>query len=328
MTEATVFQAVQIGVESQHGSPVAADLILPTLELEPQPQGNTTELRASGRKTPRGYLLNSDHMQSAIKGGMTYNEIVYLLASLFDYSAPTLNTTLSYTWPFGTDDDGEDVFASYTIEHGSGQARRWAYNVLTGLDITFKKNASPDGSGTMIGQEQTEGITRTESPTEIAVVPILPTHLTVYVADTAAGLDAADACGSFEVKWSTKDRRGPVWTLDASEASFTKTVEKRFDMTMEVLLEADAAGMALLENLRDGETKFIRIEAIGAEIETGYYYELTIDMAGQVKTMPALADAEGVYAVRWTMGMVHDETWGKGFEATVVNTLGSLSDGS
>jgi len=119
-----------------------------------------------------------------------------------------------------------------------------------------------------------------------------------------------------------------VWTLDASEASFTKTVEKRFDMTMEVLLEADAAGMALLENLRDGETKFIRIEAIGAEIETGYYYELTIDMAGQVKTMPALADAEGVYAVRWTMGMVHDETWGKGFEATVVNTLGSLSDGS
>jgi hypothetical protein len=76
--------------------------------------------------------------------------------------------------------------------------------------------------------------------------------------------------------------------------------------------------------MRAGDTKFLRIEAIGQEIESGQDYMLTLDMALKVSDTGGFSDADGVYAIEFSGVGVNDETWGKAFQFTVVNELTAL----
>jgi hypothetical protein len=95
-------------------------------------------------------------------------------------------------------------------------------------------------------------------------------------------------------------------------------------VTLKVL--ADAGGMALLSNMREGASKFIRIGAISETMigVTSTPYSLTIDAALKVKSVSEFSDEDGVYAVEWTFDVVHDATWGKATEITPVCSLTAL----
>lgn len=88
--------------------------------------------------------------------------------------------------------------------------------------------------------------------------------------------------------------------------------------------QADAAGMALLTNMRAGSTKFMRIKATGAQIAGAEYYDLQIDTACKVTDVSPFEDSDGVFAIEWTMNGFYDATWTKTTEIAVVNTLATL----
>jgi hypothetical protein len=53
--------------------------------------------------------------------------------------------------------------------------------------LTFNRSAGVTLGGAAIGQNIQDNITMTASPTGVEDVPILPTHLDVYVDNTSAG---------------------------------------------------------------------------------------------------------------------------------------------
>jgi hypothetical protein len=118
---------------------------------------------------------------------------------------------------------------------------------------------------------------------------------------------------------------GQFWPLKRGE-SFTEVLDT--DPTAEVKLKvmADAAGMALLGKMRKGTSKFIRISAI-SETKIGATqtpYSFQIDAAMKVKNPNEFSDEDGVYAIEWTFDIVHDATWGKATELTVVCSQAAL----
>jgi hypothetical protein len=115
------------------------------------------------------------------------------------------------------------------------------------------------------------------------------------------------------------NRYAGVWVLDAAQPSFVNHIETEPDLTMSMTLQADDEGMALLETLREGDTKFIRVQAVGNEIESGQSYTFTLDLAGKVSDTAGFSDQDGVYAVEFNFVGVADGGWGKAFQFQVKN---------
>jgi len=82
---ATVFQGIQIGVESTAGEAVAANKKLLSTSITPVPKVETKPFRAMGNKYASFSTLNKEWAGLNIEGAPTYNEIVYLLSSLLHY---------------------------------------------------------------------------------------------------------------------------------------------------------------------------------------------------------------------------------------------------
>ena len=164
------------------------------------------------------------------------------------------------------------------------------------------------------------------SVAELSDLVIQATDVSIYLADTAAGLASASALeNALTASWRLSDVWGQFWPLKRGE-SFTEVLDT--DPTAEVKLKvmADAAGMALLGKMRKGTSKFIRISAI-SETKIGATqtpYSFQIDAAMKVKNPNEFSDEDGVYAIEWTFDIVHDATWGKATELTVVCSQAAL----
>jgi len=319
---ASIFQTVQIGLETTSGTSVAANKKLQSMAIEPGPRAEIKSYRAMGSKFPSLAALGKEWTEASVGGGLTYTEIIYPLSSVLKAVTPT--GTTAKTWTFSPATSAADTVKTFTVEQGSSErAHKFTYGLFTSLGMKFSRDGS-DLSGDMMGSALTDGITLTSSPTSIALTPVLPTQVSVYLADTAAGLDGATALTrAISAEWNISDRFGPVWVLNGSTtwAAFVETEPK---LEVKLMVEADAEGMGLLTTMRSGATKFVRIEAIGAVIAGADTYQLTVDTACKVTDVDPFSDEDGVFAIGWTMTGFHDSTWGKATEVVVVNEIAAL----
>jgi len=326
---ASIFQTVQIGVEATAGTLTAANRALQSLSIQPGDKVEVSKFRPMGMKFPTLAALGKEWVEAKLSGQATYEEIVYPLASVLKAVTPTRITDpsgVAYQWVFAPSSTAGDAVKTFTVEQGdASRAHRFTYGLVTGLDVEFGRKEVKIG-GTMIGRGFTDGVTMTSSPTALAMTPVLPAEINVYLADTHADLDTATALGrAINAKWSISDRFGPVWRLNRADASsFAAHVETEPKLSVKLKVEADAEGMGLLSKMRSGDVGFVRIEAVGAEIETGNHYELVFDMAFKVEDMSEFSDEDGVFALEWGLAGVHDATWGKALEVRVVNTIAAL----
>lgn len=446
---ASIFQGVQIGKESgaAPGTEVDADVLLPSLAIEPGISLESKKYRPTGGKLPTIVVPNKEWTEASLSGPLTYNELPYLLASVLNYAAPARNiaqlaapatvpttalagtgagaltngaytykvtfvnavgettpsaatnpavtvadatangkialsaiplgavgttarkiyrttaggaayllvTTLndnttetyedniadaalgaavlssnttagsSYTWTFSPAQSAADTVATYTVEQGSAvRAHQFMYGLVTALTLAFARDEC-NLSGSMIGQRLADGISMTEAPTAVALIPLLPTEVSVYLSATQAGLAGASAQDrAIKTELAIGGRFGPIWPLKAANTSWAAHVETEPAVTAKLLVEADAAGMALLTNMRAGSTHWLRIKAEGTTIESTHKYSLTIDMAVKVEKPNKFEDSDGLYAISWDLALVHDATWGKGLSISLVNTLADL----
>lgn len=169
--------------------------------------------------------------------------------------------------------------------------------------------------------EETAGAT----PSSADQMPILGSQVNIYLADTAAGLDGAEALErALSANFDISDRFGQLWALNRANGSWAVPVEQEPTVQMKVKLEADDVGMGLLGNMRAGSKKFMRIECVGALITGTTYYKLQIDMCGKVGEPAPFSDQDGIYAAEWTLDANYDATWGKALQISLINTLASL----
>lgn len=323
VARSSIFQTVQVGVESTPGTEVAADRALTALMIEPGPKVDISKYRAMGWKVPSVSSLNKEWVEADLSGAITYNEIVYPLASLMGTQSGVLGTT-AYNWTFNMNPNSEDTPATFTVEQGSSlRAHQFTYGLVTSLGLKFSRDGN-ELSGTMLGQALEDGITMTATPTVLSLVPVQPTEVTVKLADTYAGLTAATPLSrAMEVNVNIDNRYGPLYSLNG-DTSWIQPVELEPGLKADLLMEANAEGMALLTTMRNGSFKFMRVTGTGANIDTGEPYLLQVDTALRVMDVSKFEDNQGVYAIRWNFEMFYDATWGDFLEIAVRNTLATL----
>lgn len=314
---ASIFQGVQVGVETTSGTAVPANKRLTGLSIEPGVRAEVETYRPAGGKFPTVTVIGKEWIEAKIRGPITYTEICYLLSGLL--GTATITGTTAKTWTFPLASFAADNPKTYTVEQGSAErAHRFAYGLVTGLNMKFDRS-KVEVDGTMMGHALTDGITLTASPADVPLIPIAPSHITAKIADTQGGLTAAtNLTRLIALELALTGRFAPVWVLNGS-TTFPAHVEVEPKLELKMLVAADVEGMGLLTTMRGNATKFVRIAANG-----GGNYNMQIDGAFKVTDVDDFSDEDGLFAVRWTMTGVHDGTWAKALAVTVGNEMASL----
>lgn len=320
--KATIFQTIQVGVEATPGTAVAANKKLTSVSMVPQPNPETDNFRAMGNKYPSFATLNKEWSTINIEGKPTYNEIVYLLASLLHYTAPTQQgSTAAYKWSFGSNTSTADVGKTFTVEQGdASSAWRVSGVQVSALTLNFSRNGiTLSGSG--VGKPFETGVTMTANPTSLAPVPMLPTQMKFYVADTQAGLASATALTrSFSLEWSLTDKFGLAWPVGQDPI----TVEGEPNCSSKLTLATDTYGMGFIANMRNATTKWFRVKLEGDTIASTYKHSFQLDFPAQVNAVGNMSDMDSVYVAEFGLLPIHDATWGKAMAIEVVTNLSAL----
>lgn len=329
MAERTsVTQVVQFGVESTKGTAVAANRAMRSLQLETSIDGTFTEVLPGGYKFPVAHAPGKEWVSASFKADtISYDEIHMLLSSLLSYTAPTQQGgTTAYSWPHTPDTDAEDTVKTFTVEQGSSvRAHKFAHGQVT--DMTIKGDRDKvEVSGSMIGTRLSDGITLTASPTVLNIQPILAKEVAVYMDPASGDIGTTKLTRVLSWELAVKNRFSPLWVVDSAETSWVAAVETPVQAELKLKVQADSTAMALLTSMRAGTKQFVRVKATSAtEAGTAYPYSATFDVCGVVNAPPGkFEDADGVYAIEWTFGAVHDETWAKALTATIINARSAL----
>lgn len=334
MAERTaISQGVSLGVEVTPGTAVTATRRLGSIGFAPAVKVETSEQTPIGAKFANAQILGKEWSESAIEGAPCYTELPYVFSSLFSTASSTTQIldgatpTGGYTWTFPIATNAADNPKTFTIEQGSSvRAHRVANAIISELEMEFSREAITF-SGAAIGKAIEDGITLSGSPTMLPQVMVRPTDLSVYIDSTAAGLGTTKMLRALSGSVKVSDRFGPLFVVDSAQPSFVATMETKPKAELSLMMEADAQGMAPLVSLRAGDTKFIRLEATGATIYTGgvtVKHRFRWDFAGQVSDVDEFSDEDGVYAIGWTFGAVHDATWAKAMAVEVITTTSTL----
>jgi hypothetical protein len=146
-----------------------------------------------------------------------------------------------------------------------------------------------------------------------------------------AGLtNVANRLGTaLQVSPSVGGRFSPVWYLNCVLDSFGTYAEApEPDFSVDLMVEANAAGLSWVERYRDGATRFLRVEANGPTVYTNggtqIRKSLVWDFAVKVLEPGEKSDEDGIYALAPTLQVVHDPTWGRATQVTVRNQVSVL----
>ncbi len=320
-------QGVQIGVETTPGTNVAANKKLNSIGFVPGVAVDMQRFRAFGNKFATLETPGKEFVEFDLDGVGDYSELIYLFASaIVAPSAPSVTDTTAQTWTFTPATSAEDTPKTYTIEVGGVvRAHKFNYGLINAVEITMNRDGVTIGGGGF-GQRISDGITLTAGPTSLAQVPVLPTDLDVYLDTTSGGLGTTKLTRCIEATLTLGDRYAPVWVLNSANNSYVAHVETEPTAQVALTLEADAAGMAWLTDMRGGTTKFLRIKGTSPTLAGAatVFYSWTWDCAVKVAEVGDFDENEGLYVIEITYDMVHDGTWGKAFTTQVVNKIATL----
>lgn len=323
----SIAQVVQIGVEVTPGTSVPATKKLVSLSLEPSPEMSVSTFRPAGQKYATTAVHNREHTALIVTGIPTYDEIIYLLNSVLCAGVVTTPATGITTrlHTFAPSSTAPDVVKTYSVEKGdSSKAYKMPYMLFTGFSMEIGAD-DVTLSGSAIAKAMTTGGALTAGATQLALKPIARKHFSLYLNDSYATIGTTKLSRAFTGSIELSDRFGALFPIDAALAgSFAAHVETEPKLGGKLLVEADAAGDALIASLRSSATKYLRIEAIGDIIELALPYRLTIDSAVKFTNIGGLSDEDGVYAIDFEYTNVTDAPLGGALKVEVQNTIAAL----
>lgn len=188
-------------------------------------------------------------------------------------------------------------------------------------DVALMTSVDTFDVGDCVVTASTPGV----APSEIALVPVLPHHVSIYADDTSGTLGTTLLTRVLNWSLPMTNHRGPFFTVNAANSgSMAGKVDLEPGARFTMLIEADAAGMAFYTTAQTGATKFVRIIATGDLIEAGQAYEIRMDLAVKIDSLGAFTDDQGLYAYEVGFQIVHDGGWGKSHSIRVRNAITTL----
>jgi hypothetical protein len=319
---ASIFSGVQIGAETTSGTAVSATKLLNYLSLNLGPSIEFNKFRPMGQLVSSAVTPGKDSSEIPYTGVGSYSEMVVPLCGLITNTTPATIETTARRWTFTPLGRSEDTIKTFTVEAGSAtRAQRATYGLFTGLEVTFNRTDGVQLSGSMVGQNMTDNATLTGSPTAYEDVPILPTHLNVYIDTTSGSFGSTKMTRDFNAVFRCNDKFGTVWPINSANASYVSHVNTEPAIQMELTFEADSQGMAFLTNARAGSALYVRMEAVSTVLAgSTQFYDLKIDMAGKISEVGSFDDTDGVKTWTITLDAFYDTNWSSGRYLNIVST--------
>lgn len=327
---ASVNAVTQLGVESNSalGTPVAANKILSALTFKWGMKVDVKTYQGSGQKYVNEAELNKEWTEGSADGPMDFNSFPYLMASAWGAIAPAASgaSTTAKDWVGTPPTSGAVVPQTYTFEQGDAQrAHKMAYGIVTKLGYKITRDEATV-SADLLARQITDAITLTTSPTEVAIAPMAGGMFNIYIDPTSGALGTTQYPAFLSAEYEMSGIYGPTWFINRANASFTDHVDMAPKTTMKILLRADAQGMGLRTTMQAGATGFMRVEAIGSEIDGAHSINNSFihDLAFKVTDVDDWADQDGLFAIGWTLTIANDATWGNAQTATCTNLITAL----
>jgi hypothetical protein len=326
-----VSEVVQVGIEATPGVAVVPTKQFAGLDVQFDTAIEYDEFGPMGQLTQTIVAPRQESAAGALSGFPTYNEIVYPLSNVFGAAAITTPTgmTTGHRWAWNPSASTPWQPITWTIRRGvpGDTAEETNYGLLSGFNISFSRTATPTIGGDLFAR-------RLDYAAAIAVsgvtvppnVPMLPAEGSVYLDPIGASLGTTKLLRDFSLEFSIADLFGPIWPINASLPSFAAHGVQKPTIQAVLRLGNDAAGRALISNMRAGTPVFIRYQAVsGQMIEGAFPYRFQLDMACMCVQAPARGDENGLLStLEWTFRVVSDATWGSWVRIEVDNALSVL----
>jgi hypothetical protein len=324
-------ERIQLGFEATPGVAATVSRRLLSANIDFSPDGDVDVFRPSGSKFASISSLGREWSEGDLEGKPTYDEMyVWLCMNL---GAPTTTVdpnadapaAREHVWPVKAFDPQEPRTA--TLERGSSvRAQRALHMYLNSIGLEYSRSAI-DLSGDIMARAIEDGIALTGGATDFPLIPVLPKDTSIYLDTTLAGIGTTKLLRAIEAEWSLGDRFGQVWPINSALDSFAAIYDAEPDAEVNLTLEADAAGMALLPVLRAGDMRYVRIETIGPVIDGATEYMLRCDFSVKAREFPDYGDEDDLMTIEWPFGMFVDAAWGVGQvgEITLINTTAAIA---
>lgn len=330
---AAVNQAVQLGVETVHGTSVPANKLIEAWTWTFGDKPATKQFTATGRKHPGASELLTEMSEGKVAGQGDFNAGVYLLSSLWGKPTPTLHapSTTAYDWIYTPALAGAYNPTSFTLQNGdTNDAEQYAYVVFSGWGYSFTRKQEVQMTGDWFGQTITDGVTLTASPTAVALSPMTGAQANVYLDTSSAGIGTTLLTQDL-LKWDFKSSNlyGQFWPINRANASFTSHLDLMPKYELKMTLHASAAAIAYIGTyLRTGAKAYIRSDIQGPliDVANSIHAELKHDLVAFMTDAAELSDVDGAYAFETTWQVAEDTAWGTGTAQilTATNLLSAL----
>ena len=318
---------IQIGIETEHGTPatVCTAQLIGTMSMrEAREIKRPSEDNGALTKFVRSYV-SKKNAEINWEGDATFEQLLYFLSmGLVGGVTPELageGAKDAYSWEFIPSVLASGAPDSFTIKAGDN-VQAWAaeYCMATSLAL---KGAMGEGLGltaAIFGRQLTPG-SFDDLPIS-AVETILTSMLTVSIGDTMEGVSPV-AATVHDIALSIDTGLKPVFLADGSLA-FSCESEGPRGMELDMTLWFNTSALAEREKWELQTPRYIRLEALGSEIEEGYSKKLTIDLRAKYTDWAALSEKEGMDLVAVKLSSEADVDNDFEFGVTVVNGVSVL----
>lgn len=326
-----VSEVQQIGIESSPGTAAVPTIQFGGLNVDIDTALEYDEFKPSGQLPQSIVAPRQEWSSGSLSGFPTYTEIAYALSNLLGAATVTTpsGATLTRKWLWEPSPSTPWTPKTWTLRRGvsGGTAEEANYLLLSGLNFDFSRTAAPTIAGDLFAQRLDYAATLAATGvTSKTLVPILPSQCDVWLDSASGSLGTTKLTRDFEYSYSIADLFDMIWTLNTSINSYAAHSVKAPTIEAMLRLGNDAAGRALVTNMRAGSTMFVRFRATGAtdSIEAGFAYRLTIDTALKCADAPNRGDENGLSTLEWTFRNVYDATWGKWLSVELLTDFAAL----
>lgn len=304
----TVEQVAQIGVENVAGTPVPATFRLDNLDLTMQPMDETDEVRPSGSYFVTTVYQTFTASEGSGDGVPCYNnakrifDLVFGTATTTGTPGATAGTTVA---PYTHDYTFKTTRPTWTVEQGdAGHAARASHVYATSLALEWGKNSRTATLELgLAGGLYEDGVTLTaaSSVTGFPVSPATALQADLFLDPTAAGYGTTKVTNALNVRFVLDGLATGTSYLDSAKPSISDTVNQAPDASVELVVDADTAGRAWRQLLRDNAVRYMRIAVTAPN---GDYIRL--DMPVRVKETGARDDEDAQYVARYTLRITRE----------------------
>jgi hypothetical protein len=158
---------------------------------------------------------------------------------------------------------------------------------------------------------------------QITEAPVSGSEINLYVDTTSGGLGTTQIGCPMETRIVLPERFNEKWCLNRSQASFSETVGIATEPTIAFDLEFNSQARALYDAVVQNSLpmRFIRFDALGANIGAGADYQIQWDFAASIRTAREIKDRDGVYGYTFEWDIKNSPSWGKAMTCYIENTL-------